>query len=201
MTLQTFHFEGTPIRDVLIDDQPWWVGKDVCAALGIENHVDALGSLPEDEKDGVAITDPIGRSQTATCINEPGLYRLIFRSRKPEAERFKRWVLHEVLPEIRRTGSYAGVNRSVSPDFGANGTVPVAAYVSLLLERMADLEERTKPKKKRASRAPLSQEEIENIRQLASEGLSGAEISRRTGRSDGAVSGVLRNIRIEGQAQ
>lgn len=196
MTLQTFHFEGTPVRDVLIDGQPWFVGKDACAILEIANHNDALSSLPDDERKGVGIADPLGRNeQQMICVNEPGLYRLIFKSRKPEAERFKRWVLHEVLPEIRRTGGYAA--RHVAADFGADGTVPVAAYVTLLLERLAELEERAKPKKKRAARPPLSAEEIQTIRQLATEGLSGNEIARRVGRSDAAISGVLRNIRTE----
>jgi len=84
---------------------PWWVGADVCAALEIANNRDALGGLPESEK-GVEIIDTPGGRQNMLTVNEPGLYRLIFRSRKPAAEAFKNWVLHEVLPQIRRAGRY-----------------------------------------------------------------------------------------------
>jgi hypothetical protein len=85
---------------------PWFCGKDVCEALSISNHKDALSRLDDDEKDGVGITDPMGRSQTATFINESGLYNLIFQSRKPEAKSFRKWVTSEVLPTLRSTGKY-----------------------------------------------------------------------------------------------
>jgi prophage antirepressor-like protein len=189
MTLQTFHFEGTPVRDVLIDGDPWWVGRDVCQALGIENSSDALGSIPDDEKDGVGITDPIGRAQTAVCVNEPGLYRLIFKSRKPEAERFKRWVLHEVLPQIRKTGGYHAA--PVDAGFGADGTVPVAAYIALLHDKIAMLEEKARPKPKRKAPERISADEKLEIRRLAQDGMSGMEIARQTGRSSASISGIL----------
>lgn len=109
--IQNFAFEEHLVRVVEQNGEPWFVGKDVCVALGIKNHNDALSDLDEDEK-GVAITDPLstytrgGGAQEAVIVSEPGVYRLVFRSRKPEAERFKRWLAHEVLPQIRRTGRY-----------------------------------------------------------------------------------------------
>lgn len=109
--IQNFAFEEHLVRVIEQNGEPWFVGKDVCNALDIKNHNDALSSLDEDEK-GVAITDPLyqsergGGAQTTTIVSEPGVYRLVFRSRKQEAERFKRWLAHEVLPQIRRTGKY-----------------------------------------------------------------------------------------------
>lgn len=103
-------FEGHRVRVVMIDGEPWFVGKDVCETLGIANHNDALGRLDDDERQGVGITDPLGNRQTATAINESGLYSLILTSRKPEAKKFKKWVTSEVLPEIRKTGSFGAID-------------------------------------------------------------------------------------------
>ena len=105
--LQLFNYEGQELRTLLHNNVIYWVAKDVCRILDIKNHKDAVGRLNNDEKDEVGITDPIGRVQKTLVVNEPGLYRLIFQSRKAEAEKFKRWVFHEVIPAIRKTGSYA----------------------------------------------------------------------------------------------
>lgn len=102
-----FDFHGNAVRVVTIMDEPWWVARDVCDALVISNARDALAGLDDDEKTqvtmGVANTDT---PQTVNVINEPGLYSLILRSRKPEAKMFKRWVTHDVLPAIRKQGGY-----------------------------------------------------------------------------------------------
>ena len=89
------------------DGNPWFVAKDVCRVLEINNHNDAVSSLDDDEK-GVATTDPLssGGSQQVRIVSESGLYSLIFRSRKPEARRFRKWVTGEVLPVLRKTGAY-----------------------------------------------------------------------------------------------
>lgn len=106
--LQVFYneSENVSIRTKVIAGEPWFVGKDVCNLLGIANTKDALSRLDDDERRGVGITDPIGRNQQVNCINESGLYHLIFISRKPEAKAIRRWVTGTVLPSIRRTGSY-----------------------------------------------------------------------------------------------
>ena len=106
--LQVFYneSENVSIRTKVIAGEPWFVGKDVCNLLGIANTKDALSRLDDDERRGVGITDPIGRNQQVNCINESGLYHLIFISRKPEAKTIRRWVTGTVLPSIRRTGSY-----------------------------------------------------------------------------------------------
>ena len=88
------------------DGSIWFCAMDVCEVLSIANHHDAISTLDRDEKLGVGITDAIGREQTATFVSESGLYTLIFKSRKPEAKRFRKWVTSEVLPSIRKTGSY-----------------------------------------------------------------------------------------------
>ncbi len=96
------------IRIITKDDGSYWfVAKDICECLDIRNSRDAINGLDSDEKDGVGITDAIGRSQETTIISEAGMYSLILRSRKPEARAFKRWVTHDVIPSIRKTGSYS----------------------------------------------------------------------------------------------
>lgn len=107
--LQVFYneSENVSVRTKVIIGEPWFVGKDVCNLLGIANTKDSLSRLDDDERRGVGITDPIGRNQQVTCINESGLYHLIFISRKPEAKSIRRWVTGTVLPSIRRTGSYS----------------------------------------------------------------------------------------------
>lgn len=104
--LTTFNFNNNQVRTVLINNEPWFVASDVCAALTIASHRDAISSLDEEDRDAVGITDAIGRTQETAVVNESGLYNLIFRSRKPEAKAFKKWVTSEVLPSIRKTGSY-----------------------------------------------------------------------------------------------
>lgn len=103
--LDLFHYQGQQVRTVLVDAEPWFVAADVCAVLDIRNSRDALGRLDDDEK-GVATTDTLGGPQSVSVVNEHGLYALTFTSRKPEAKAFKRWVTHEVLPTIRRTGQF-----------------------------------------------------------------------------------------------
>ena len=100
-------FEQYEVRLAMVDGEPWWVLADVCAVLEIENPRNAAARLDDDEK-GVHSMDTLGGSQEMIIVSEPGLYKLLMTSRKPEARRFDRWVRHEVLPEIRRTGSYHG---------------------------------------------------------------------------------------------
>ncbi|GAA0936246.1 Bro-N domain-containing protein [Actinocorallia libanotica] len=109
----TFPTTGQRVRSTLINDEPWFVAADVCKALEIKNSRDALAGLDDDEK-GVATTDTPGGDQQVSVINEAGLYSLILRSRKPEAKAFKRWITHEVLPAIRKTGSYSVAQKPAS---------------------------------------------------------------------------------------
>lgn len=95
------------MRSIQIDGEPWFVGKDVAAALGYENTRDALAKhVDEEDKNTVAIRDGIQGNPNMVIINESGVYSLIFGSKLEGAKRFKRWVTNEVLPSIRKTGSY-----------------------------------------------------------------------------------------------
>ncbi|ESA37650.1 prophage antirepressor [Leptolyngbya sp. Heron Island J] len=100
-----FNFESHDIRYVGDGIKHEWVATDVCAALNIRNSSQALDRLDDDEK-GICLSDTPGGEQELLTVNEPGLYGLVLGSRKPEAKRFKRWLKHEVLPAIRKTGSY-----------------------------------------------------------------------------------------------
>ena len=109
------------IRVMLIDDDPWFVGKDIAVALGYKDTVNALKAhVDEQDKRGWRITTPSGEQQ-ATIINESGLYSLIFSSKLESAQRFKHWVTHDVLPSIRKHGMYMTGNlletAIANPDF------------------------------------------------------------------------------------
>lgn len=112
------------VRTMVIDNEPWFVGKDVAKVLGYSNSRKALVDHVDDEDkmDGVTIRDSIGREQTPVFINESGLYSLILSSKMPNAKKFKRWVTSEVLPSIRKNGIYATDkvidNILNNPDFG-----------------------------------------------------------------------------------
>jgi prophage antirepressor-like protein len=100
-----FNYQDRQVRTVIKDGEPWFVAKDVCEILEISNHRDATDRLNHSMK-GVAITDTLGGSQEVNVISEAGLYKLVFTSRKPEAEKFTDWVASEVIPSIRKTGQY-----------------------------------------------------------------------------------------------
>jgi len=116
--LQIFNFEEKEIRTVLIDKEPWWIAKDVCDYLEHSNVSMALENLDEDEKTILNIQE-LNNTLSNTYsiisagnpnlnfINESGLYHLIFNSRKPQAKQFRKWITHEVIPSIRKTGQYS----------------------------------------------------------------------------------------------
>jgi prophage antirepressor-like protein len=105
--LVKFEFEGKGVRAGVDESgEPFWIGKDVCESLGFKSHNKTLSRLDDDEKGGVTIYHPTLGPREAITINEAGLYTLILRSNKPEAKKFRRWITHEVLPQLRRTGSY-----------------------------------------------------------------------------------------------
>lgn len=95
------------IRTVTINDEPWFVGVDVAKALGYKKPTDAVtNNVDEGDSTREGVTDNLGRTQTTIVINESGLYALIFNSKLESAKKFKKWVTSEVLPSIRKTGSY-----------------------------------------------------------------------------------------------
>ena len=104
--LQVFSYEGKEVRTIQRNGETWWVLKDVCDVLDLSNARMIADRLDEDDVSLAYVTDSIGRQQQTNIVNESGLYNVILRSDKPEAKKFKRWVTHEVLPQIRRHGAY-----------------------------------------------------------------------------------------------
>ncbi|WP_449455935.1 ORF6C domain-containing protein [Streptococcus suis] len=110
---EIFVFHGQEVRTVIINNEPWFVGKDVADILGYSKSRNAI-ALHVDEDDALkqGITDSLGRIQETIIINESGLYSLILSSKLPQAKEFKRWVTSEVLPQIRQQGAYVPENLS-----------------------------------------------------------------------------------------
>ncbi|HAF6262443.1 TPA: hypothetical protein G9F11_005163 [Salmonella enterica] len=105
--LTHFYFRHSSVRIQVIDGEPWFCLSDVAKILEIKNSRDLLSKqLDKDGVDKIYIIDSLSRKQEAAFINEPNLYRVIFRSNKPEARQFQDWVFNEVLPTIRKTGHY-----------------------------------------------------------------------------------------------
>lgn len=109
------------VRITMIDGNPWFVARDVCDCLEIGNPYTSLALLDVDEKTTLhsmeTLNDSTGLRKDSCIINESGLYSLILRSRKPEAKAFKRWITHEVLPSIRKTGGYGNAPKALPKDY------------------------------------------------------------------------------------
>lgn len=101
--LKTWTFSGSEVRTVEVNGEPWWVLSDVCKVLELSNPTVVASRLEDDERSKF----DLGRQGDATIINESGLYSVILRSDKPQAKPFRKWVTSEVLPSIRKTGSYS----------------------------------------------------------------------------------------------
>ncbi|WP_221623814.1 BRO-N domain-containing protein [Burkholderia stagnalis] len=110
---------------VTVDGDPWFVTRDLCAILGIAQPESAFRQLEDDEKGMRTVHTPGGPQKMSVC-NESGLYALIFKSRKPDAKRFRQWVTSEVLPAIRKTGAHVVPAAAAAPAL-PNFTAPVAA--------------------------------------------------------------------------
>ena len=126
--LQLFEYEGQLVRSTVIDGEVWFVAKDVCAVLGIVDHRSAVQVLDDDERKLWEIPTPSnGGYSKVNLINEPGLYALVFRSNKPEAKAFARWVRHDLLPQVMHTGTYtAGTKRSPKSFYAAERIIEKA---------------------------------------------------------------------------
>ena len=105
--IQQFDFKGAALRPLTDENgEPWFVAKDACAVLELSNVSQALTRLDGDEKSSITLNDGNPGNPNRVIVSESGLYALVLASRKPEAHEFKRWVTHEVLPQIRKTGGY-----------------------------------------------------------------------------------------------
>lgn len=105
--IQVWNYEGAEVRTVQIDGEPWFVLADICRELEISHVKDTATRIDEDDLGQTEVIDRMGRSQKAWIINESGLYAVILRSDKPQAKPFRKWVTSEVLPSIRKHGSYS----------------------------------------------------------------------------------------------
>ena len=137
--ISVIRFEGKKVRIVNCDGNPWFIAKDVCEALELSNHSMAIAALDDDEK-GVCLTYTPGRNQNMRTVSESGFYKLIARSRKATtagtfAHRFTNWVFREVIPSIRKTGSY-GVPFAFLNDHSKRK----AAYIKKASKRGKDLQ-------------------------------------------------------------
>lgn len=119
------------LRTVIRNDEPWFVAKDVATALGYKQTAKAVREHVDNEDKGVSILDTPGGKQSVTIINEPGVYALIMSSKLPSAHSFKRWVTHDVIPSIRKTGAY------VSPSL-AQQIISDPASIILILNQLRD---------------------------------------------------------------
>lgn len=104
------------VRIVMKEQEPWFVAKDVCNCLEINNSRQALIRLDDDEKSSVILNDGTPGNPEKSIVNEYGLYSLVLSSRKPEAKEFKRWITHDVIPQIRKTGQYVANIPKTLPD-------------------------------------------------------------------------------------
>lgn len=105
-SLQLFSYSGQEVRTQLIDGEPWFVLNDLCKVLEIASPRNVAARIDSDDVRQTDVMDSLGRKQSTTIVNESGMYEVIIRSDKPEAKAFRRWLTAEVIPSIRRTGSY-----------------------------------------------------------------------------------------------
>jgi prophage antirepressor-like protein len=216
--ITTFNYSATSLRVVTKDNEPWFVASDVCTLLAIGNTSLAVNGrqdriddgLDPDEK-GVATVNTPGGVQEMVVVNESGLYALIFKSRKPEAKKFKKWVTSEVLPAIRKNGFYIDPTKQADLFEQATEAEPAMdmatelsllrrldATQSLLIQTQADLVSALRaqlaPKPKRRVPKRLTPEDIMVMKALKQQGMSGAEIARRLDVSTATVSYLTREV-------
>ena len=118
-----FDFQGQKVRSMLIEGNPYFVGKDVTSILGYVKSRNAIYQhVDEDDALKQGIIDDLGRTQNMTLINESGVYSLIFGSKLPEARKFKRWVTSEVLPTLRQRGTYS-INQNKDAEDGNRAVI------------------------------------------------------------------------------
>ena len=184
-----FYFESHEVRAVLLDGEPWWVGKDVCEALGYTNPSKAMGDHCKGVTKRYPIVDSLGRTQEARVLSEADVLRLIVSSNLPEAQRFERWVFEEVLPAIRRTGGYA-----VRPVLAEKPKQAAGRLLGHMIAALAEFEralitERTRAGIRAAKRRgvklgrkpALSPEQVAHACKLVEQGDSPGDVARLLG--------------------
>lgn len=160
------------VRVVDVNGEPWFVARDVCECLELGNPRTSIALLDEDEK-GVHTMDTPGGAQEMSIVSEAGLYSLILRSRKPEAKAFKRWITHEVLPSIRKTGGYGQWNLPRAPQ-----SFPDA------LRMIADIEEEKQLALEQRDYYKRTKAEIGSRREATSMATASAAVRQRDALAD-----------------
>ena len=139
MELAPFTYEDQQVRVVTIDGEPWFVLADLCRVLDVANPRNVATRLADDMK-GVRRVDTPGGAQGMTIVSEPGMYEVVIRSDKPDAKTFRRWITAEVLPSIRKTGSYGAVRELTEDELIHKALTLTAAKVEKLTARLALVE-------------------------------------------------------------
>lgn len=153
-SLKILNYESNIVRIVTLDNEPWWVAKDVCDVLEVTNASQAVARLDEDE---VTMLNIGGLSGDTNIINRSGLYSLILSSRKPEAKKFKRWITHDVLPSIEKNGGYIRNQENLTPEQIVANALVVAQNI---ITNQANQIEILKPKSYFADAVSSSQTNI-----------------------------------------
>jgi prophage antirepressor-like protein len=178
------------VRTISRDGEPWFVVNDVCRALEMGNPRQALSRLDVDEKD-VHIMDTPGGERRINIINESGLYALILTSRKPQAQAFKRWITHEVIPAIRKTGNYS-TKPTITIDQDALGIIIGATVTETLKQVMPLIQHQpsTIESKPPRERKPVLLKDFETVMRkvMQEQRVSGNEISKRLNVAQATVS-------------
>ena len=134
--IQRFDFKGAALRTLTDENgEPWFVAKDVCDVLELSNVSQTLARLDDDEKSSITLNDGTPGNPNRAIVSESGLYALVLASRKPEAHEFKRWVTHEVLPQIHRTGGYI-------PTTDADDDMTILAKAVMIGQRTMEAQKR-----------------------------------------------------------
>jgi anti-repressor protein len=198
MLTQIFMYEGSQVRTVTKDNETWFVLKDLCEVLEI-GHAPALKQrLSSDVVSTYPMPDSLGRLQDSTIVNEDGMYDVIFESRKSEAKTFRKWVTSDVLPSIRKTGSY-----SVTPQFNLPQSM-VEAVESYLIElkrsealqiqnNQLSLESAEQNKKLKEQETPVA---IYNLAIAAHNTMSMQEIAKSLGTGRTKLYNILREEKV-----
>jgi prophage antirepressor-like protein len=146
-----FSYNNNGIRVVMVNGEPWFIAKDVCEVLGITNYRNAVSKLSETMKD-VHNVDTPGGNQEMAVVSEAGVYKIVFTSRKPEAERFTNWLASEVIPQIRKTGSYIKANSPLEMVVSMAKAIQISAEQQIAIQnRVAATEEKIEDVTKRVA--------------------------------------------------
>ena len=190
--LQLFNYEDNTVRTIMIDGEVWFVAKDVCDILGLSNPTEAIRGLDDDEKNTLRISEGIpGRGNpNLNVINEPGLYALVFKSNKPEAKQFSKWVRTTVLPQLNHTGSFSMVQNTVpiqiDPIQGARVVLETAHIKDNQLTLALD-----KVYKSYTGRSALQMAEIELVAPVQEQLLNPTQIGKFFGVSARKINQIL----------